>query len=110
MAVQFKSQEDNKNSFDVKLQGANFVLAQDVEQYIKEAKLSRDVYNHTGGSGSYRSFAIIPDIVAIDILTKYGIDVHGEDFMTDPVQVKKIKQIIKSEYPQLLTSDQTRRL
>ena len=50
-----------------------------------------------------RSFAIIPDIVAIDIYTKYGIDVHADDFIKHPAAVNKLKRIIKQEYPKLLT-------
>ena len=57
----------------------------------------------------YMSFAVIPDIVAIDILTKYKIDINAQDFMGDKQLVARLKKIIISEYPDLLTHGQTRR-
>ena len=57
----------------------------------------------SNGNTTMKSFAIIPDIVAIDIYTKYNIDVHSADFIKYPAQVEKLKRIIREEYPKLLT-------
>jgi hypothetical protein len=107
--MSFKSQEENEHSFNVDTDDSNFVITQDVKAYIEYAKESRDAYEQNGGGDRYRSFAIIPDIVAIDILTKYKIDINASDFMSDKQQVDKLKKIIISEYPDLLTHGQTRR-
>jgi hypothetical protein len=101
----FLSQDNNKDSFKVKTDDINFKLEQDVEAYKNYATQQRELDAVSSGTRTYRSFAIIPDIVAIDILTKYGIDVHSPDFMSDPVSMRKLKQIIDSDYPALKTSN-----
>ena len=107
----FKSQEDNANSFNVNMQESNFMLNQDVSAYLKYAKESRDKYEYYKGTEKthYRSFAIIPDIVAIDILKKYNIDIHASEFMSDKQLVSKLRKIIIDEYPGLLTHGHSRR-
>lgn len=107
--MSFKSQDGNIHSFDVNLNQDNFLLNQDISHYRDYAKEQRDIQQRGGDSSHYRSFAIIPDIVAIDILTKYGIDLHGTDFLTDPGQVRKVKEIIKKDYPDLLTFGHTKK-
>jgi len=102
--MEYKSQELNPYSFKVQEQGDQFRLEQDIQAYKDFASESRAITDAYGASKQYRSFAIIPDIVAIDILTKYGIDIHASDFMDNPAQVKRLKQIIRTEYPALLTS------
>jgi hypothetical protein len=100
----FKSQEDNKHSFDVATDQNTFLLSQDVSAYRDYAKESRDIYDASGTASHYRSFA-----VAIDIYTKYKIDINAQDFMGDKQLVAKLKKIIISEYPDLLTHGQSRR-
>lgn len=85
-----------------------FSVNQDVSAYLKYAKESRDNQATMGDASHYRSFAIIPDIVALEILTNHGINLHGSEFMSNKEDVAKLKRIIKSEYPQLLTSNVTR--
>ena len=101
----FRSQQDNAHSFYVKTDDKNYQLEQDIGAYKDYAALQRqqDSFAHSGRQ--YRSFAIIPDIVAIDILNKYGLDIHSSDFMSDPAQLRKLKQIIESDYPLLKTSN-----
>ena len=101
----FKSQDNNPNSFGVKLDSENFLLSQDVSAYREYAAQQRLADESAPATRQYRSFAIIPDIVAIDVLTKYGIDIHAPEFMHDAEAVKKFKRIIVSEYPALLTSN-----
>jgi hypothetical protein len=101
----FLSQDNNKDSFKVQTDNNNFKLEQDVQAYKEYAAQQREADSASSGTRTYRSFAIIPDIVAIDILTKYGIDVHSPDFMSDPASMRKLKQIIDSDYPALKTSN-----
>jgi|TARA_R110000822_G_scaffold231204_1_gene363220 hypothetical protein len=105
----FKSQDNNKHSFSVNTDQNRFALSQDISAYRTYAKESRDSYEQNNGGKSYRSFAVIPDIVAIDILTKYQIDINASDFMSDKQQVTKLKKIIISDYPDLLTHGHSRR-
>jgi len=101
----FLSQENNAKSFIVKTDEKNFQLEQDVQGYKDYAEKSRQLDEISHNGRRYRSFAIIPDIVAIDMLTKHGLDVHAPDFMQDPANLRKLKQIIESDYPLLKTSN-----
>jgi len=103
--MQYKSQEYNPYSFNVKESDKDFRLEQDIQAYKDFAAESREANDYFGGGKRYRSFAIIPDIVAIDILTKYGIDIHHDGFMGNPALIRRVKEIIKTEYPALLTSN-----
>jgi len=101
----FRSQDFNRNSFLVKTDESNFRLEQNVEAYKRYAAEQRQADENVSSTRQYRSFAIIPDIVAVDILTKYGIDIHAPETMADPALMKKFKNIVISDYPQLLTAN-----
>lgn len=101
----FKSQDDNPNSFSVRTDENNFLLEQNVSAYKDYAKYSRDRDELASSKRQYRSFAILPDIVCIDILTKYKLDVHSPEFMSNPAQMRRLKQIIDTDYPMLKTSN-----
>jgi hypothetical protein len=101
--MEYKSQDYNPHSFKVKESQDDFLLEQDIQAYKDFATESRQINEQFGGGKHYRSFAIIPDIVAIDILTKYQIDIHSADFMSNPALIRRVKEIIKTEYPALLT-------
>ena len=101
----FRSQDDNINSFFVKTDNSNYQLEQDIQAYKDYANQQREQDSISVSNRQYRSFAIIPDIVAIDILNKYGMDIHSAEFMGDPAQLRRLKQIIESNYPLLKTSN-----
>lgn len=101
----FLSQENNKRSFTVKEDDKDFKLEQDVQAYKDYAALSRERDSFAANGRTYRSFAIIPDIVAIDMLTKFGLDIHAPDFMHDPLNLRKLKKLIDTDYPALKTSN-----
>lgn len=101
----YLSQENNTNSFLVKDDDKDFKLEQNVAAYKDYAAQQRELDSFARNGRTYRSFAIIPDIVAIDILAKYGLDIHGTEFMSDPASLRKLKQIIETDYPLLKTSN-----
>ena len=78
-----------------------FQVYQDEKPFIEQAKMEREAGQKK--DLGYKKFCTIPDIVAIDILYKYGIDIHAQTFMHDSDKVKKVMTIIKSEYPYLLS-------
>jgi hypothetical protein len=100
----FKSQDFNPDSFAVKTDEKRFLLEQDVSAYKEHAKEQRDIDATIQSNRQYRSFAIIPDIVAIDILTRYGINCHAPSFGHDKAESARFRAIIKSEFPHLLLS------
>lgn len=102
----FLSQDNNPNSFTVKTDTSNFKLEQNVQAYKDYAEQQRQLDSlGSTANRTYRSYAIIPDIVAIDILTKHGLDIHSPDFMNNPADLRRLKQIIDTEYPLLKTSN-----
>ena len=78
-----------------------FQVYQDERPFLEQAKMERET--QTTRDIGYKKFCTIPDIVAVDLMYKYGIDIHAQDFMHDGHKVKKVMQIIKSEYPYLLS-------
>jgi len=104
--MSFRSQDDNPHSFVVKTSIKDFQIVQDVSSYIEYAEKQRELDAHHRTPGThYRSEFIVPDIVAIDILTKYGIDIHAPEFMHDLAAKRRVREIIHTEYPKLLTSN-----
>jgi len=77
------------------------VLEQDATAYLDYAQESRKA--GVDRKANYRSFAIIPDIVAVDIFTKFGIDINNPE--NTQVELNKFKKIIKDHYPLLLTTN-----
>ena len=78
-----------------------WAVQQDEKPFLEQAKRDRD----TGQKDNvgYKKFATIPDIVAIDILNKYGIDIHDPNTMKDRDKMIKFRNIIKTEYKYLLS-------
>jgi len=76
-------------------------IQQDEKPFIEQAKLDRELGQNK--NSGYKKFATIPDIVAIDILNKYGIDIHDPETMRDQNKMLKFKNIIKTEYKYLLS-------
>ena len=85
--------------------GSEWKIYQDETPFLEQAKMERDllasgmIKNNTG----YKKFASIPDIVAIEIATKYGIDIHDGDTMLDKDKMKRFKYIIRTEYKHLMS-------
>jgi len=78
-----------------------WTVQQDEKPFIEQAKRDRDAGQNS--KSGYKKFATIPDIVAIDILNKYGIDIHDPNTMQDQTKMTRFKNIIKSEYKYLLS-------
>lgn len=84
--------------------GDNFSVEQDINGFLEQAKLDRDIAaEFTNPNKTYRKFATIPDIVALDIKLRYDIDIHHPDTMKNPAMMKKFRAIIKSDFPKLLS-------
>ena len=82
---------------------SSWQLYQDEQPFIDDAKMERDSLqkkNHMG----HRKFATIPDIVAIDVMEKFGVDIHNPETIRDPVEMRKFKSIIMTHYPYLVVN------
>ena len=76
-------------------------IYQDEKPFLEQAKREREQTKRN--DSAYRKFATIPDIVAIEVLQKYGIDIHSPETMKDTAMMNKFRYIIKTEYPYLLS-------
>ena len=76
---------------------------QDERPFLEQAKMERETHNKNG-VGGMKKFATVPDIVAMEILHKFGLDIHSPEFMHDPDGLKKLKYLITTEYPYLLSN------
>lgn len=75
---------------------------QDERPFLEEAKRDRENSKNLKRDTGYKKFATIPDIVAIEILEKYKLDLHSPTFFADVDNKKKFMQIIKTDYPHLM--------
>ena len=92
-----------QGTFD--LQDGEGYITQDLTAYLKQAQYDRDKQDYLGHrKDGYRKFATIPDGVAIKIHTDHGLDVHDPTFMDNPLNMKKFKHVIASEYPYLMVN------
>ena len=82
--------------------GSYWQVEQDEKPFLEQAKIDRETLGRNPIDGM-RKFATIPDIVAIEINEKYGIDLHHPDTMKDRNKMARFKQIIKQEYAYLLS-------
>jgi len=81
-----------------------FKVDQDAQPFLDAAKRERDMHEHFGTKDTgYRKACTIPDIVAVDLLYKYKIDIHSPDFMHDPAQIRRVIKIMKTDYPHLMS-------
>ena len=85
--------------------GSEFKIYQDEKPFLEQAKLDRDLAAEglLKRDVGYKKFASIPDIVAIDIAEKYGLDIHDPLMMNDSEKMKRFKYIIKTEYAYLMS-------
>ena len=77
-------------------------IYQDEKPFLEQAKQDREATKKKTDKG-YKKFATIPDIVAIEVKEKYGIDIHDQTFMHDQDKKAKFMTIIRQDYPHLLS-------
>ena len=95
-----REREMKDNSIDIKFKGNFAQASQDIEPYLAYAKSMREIYDDPRKDKSFRRLAVIPDIVAVDVMMKYGINIHQHDLDQDARQ--RFGKIIKEDYPHLL--------
>lgn len=79
-------------------------MTQDTRPFIEQAKIDRETLKMDKTNGM-KKFASIPDVVAVDIKLKWGLDLHEPDFMHDKERMAKFMTIIRQEYPYLLSTN-----
>ena len=76
-------------------------VTQDVSSHLEWAKEMRAMKSARNNfSHGFKPFCNIPDSVSLELMSKYGINIH--DNQTDRDALKKVKSIIKRDYPHLM--------
>lgn len=85
------------------------LATQDIQDFKDYAELKREIDRYGTGSRSttFRPHCIVPDIVGVDIHTRYGINHLDPNFLHDKTLQKRFFHIIATEFPELLTSNAT---
>ena len=81
---------------------AMWKVYQDEKPFVDQAKVERE---GTKSNTHHKKFATIPDIVALEVLTKYGIDIHDPDITYDRERMNRFKHIIMTEYKHLVVNN-----
>ena len=81
---------------------SNWQVYQDEKPFVDMIKQERET--HSSMHTHMKKFATIPDIVAMELLTKHGLDIHDPTFMHDVDKKKKLRQLLISEFPHLVVS------
>ena len=82
--------------------GAQWKIQQDINPFLEEAKMDRDLGE---GNKHIRKLYSIPEVVAIEIKEKWGIDVFSVGFMYDKEEKARVHAIIQQHYPKLLSTN-----
>ncbi len=80
-----------------------FKAKQDHRAFVEAAKLDREIAKVASKDTGYKKACTIPDVVALEINFKHGLNIHDPSFMHDADKVKKVLQIIRAEYPYLMS-------
>ena len=80
-------------------------IKQDISEIKKEVQRDKDLlFTGRHNKMGFRKMATIPDIVAIQIMENHNLNLHDPLFMNDPNNLKKLRKVLISEYPDLLIS------
>jgi len=78
-------------------------IEQDEKPFIEQAKIDREL-GTKATAHNHKKFATIPDIVAIEVMQKHGIDIHNPEHSSCRWTMKKFKAIVMMEYPHLVVN------
>jgi len=89
----------------LKADDSGYQIGQDVSEILAQAANERKFAAEISNPNKrYRKFGTIPDVICIEVKNKYGVDIHAPESSEDPNIMKKFKDIIKREYPYLLSN------
>jgi hypothetical protein len=95
-----------KGSIDYHKDGSSeWQVYQNEKPFLEKAKLEREL-NANGLAKKdlgFKKFATVPDIVAIEIKNKWGIDLHDSATMHDKNKMAKFMAIFKQNYSHLMS-------
>ena len=82
---------------------SHWQIYQDERPFLEQAKRDREAGTKKTHM-NHKKFATIPEIVAIELKEKYGVDIHSLTFMDDVDMKAKFFTIIQQDYPHLVVN------
>jgi hypothetical protein len=80
--------------------GSHWRVEGDISGTIAEVKQEREAGRNT--KSHFQKMCSIPNIVVLELNTKYNLDILDPEFMHDPAMKKRLVYLLKTEYPDLL--------
>lgn len=100
-----KIDEVKHHNMTFKADDSGYLVGQDVSEILAQAAMERKFAAEVSNPNKrYRKFGTIPDVICLEIKNKFNIDIHAPESSEDPNIMKKFKDIIKREYPYLLSN------
>ena len=93
-----------KGSIQYEDKESRWELYQDETPFIDSAKAEREAGTKKTHNG-HKKFATIPDIVAIEIMERHGINIHDHNIMHDREKMQRFKNIIMKDYKYLVVNN-----
>jgi len=97
-------QDNLFKGYSVHADNSGIGVTQDIAPHLAWAKKIRESNTHGRYSkktdSGFKPYCNIPDSVSLDIMTKYNLNLHDPNIQ--PEDLKKIKRIIKQDYPHLM--------
>jgi len=72
----------------------------DISGTIEDVKRDREAGRNK--NSHYQKMCSIPNVIVLELNTKYNLDILDPEFMHDPAQKKRLVYLLKTEYPDLL--------
>jgi hypothetical protein len=86
--------------YNVHGDGSGIGVTQNIAPHLEWAKTQREMSKHKRVDSGFKPYCNVPDTVALDIMTKYHINIHDGDIQ--PEDMRKFKKIIQTKYPYLM--------
>jgi len=80
--------------------GSHWKVEGDISSTIAEVKQEREAGRNR--KSHFQKMCSIPNIVVLELNTKYNLDILDPEFMHNPAQKKRLMYLLKTEYPDLL--------
>jgi len=71
-------------------------ISDTIQDIKKEREAGRNKKSH------YQKMCSIPNVIVLELNTKYNLDILDPEFMSDPAKKKRLVYLLKTEYPDLL--------
>jgi hypothetical protein len=80
--------------------GGHWRVEGDISSTVAEVKKEREAGRNK--KSHFQKMCSIPNVVVLELNTKYSLDILAPEFMHNPAMKKRLVYLLKTEYPDLL--------